>query len=166
MAALLILALALAWSAPCSAEDRAPTAADSVLSRSLAGLTAGARVRITAPLLQPSRRIGTLLSFDDQSLIRILESEDAPPTEIPLGRVARVDLSAGSHGHVVLGAGLGLVLGVLVGAGIGAAYAEGDEVYAPLHVGAGATLGGALGLATGAVVGALVRSERWRELPH
>ena len=166
MAALLILVLALAWSAPCSAEDRAPTAADSVLLRSLAGLPAGARVRITAPLLQPSRRIGTLLSFDDQSLIRILESEGTPPTEIPLARVARVDLSTGDHGHIGLGAGLGLFLGVFVGGAIGASYAEGDQVYAPLHVGAGATLGGALGLVTGAVVGALVRSERWRELPH
>ena len=81
---------------------------------------------------------------------------------IALRGATRVDVSAGSHGHAVLGILTGGVAGLAVGelwaSGAGCSSSLGGDdlcgVYDLIAIPTGAALG--------ALVGALIRSESWR----
>ena len=86
---------------------------------------------------------------------------------LSLASLTRLEMSQGRRSHAGLGAGIGL----LVGAGVGAVIGSGcHAVVVPVSSGVGciavgaAVIGGA-GALVGAVTGALVRTERWAEVP-
>lgn len=134
----------------------------------------GARVRVwpscPAPEALKSRScapvIGRLLSIDTARVLIARTGMSADT--LPVGSVSRVEVSAGSRHHTLLGLGAGAVVGF--GAGMilagragcgngifGSPGGEDDDIcgaYGVVAIPAGAALG--------AVVGRLIRSERWR----
>jgi hypothetical protein len=138
----------------------APLAA--VASQEPAVINPGDRVRVTAPSVLGGPFAGTVLTRDPDSLVVQGGTETR---RLPLASITRLDLSRGRKSHTLLGAGVGF----LVGAGVGGALFASDpyscdEVHSACIV-LGAVALGAAGALVGAVTGALVRTERWAEVP-
>jgi hypothetical protein len=85
-------------------------------------------------------------------------------------RIAYVETSLGTHGHVGRGAKWGLLIGLTAGVAIGAIVGasppmSNDEPSAGLGAVVGGILGAGAGVVSGAIVGAAVRTERWERVP-
>lgn len=139
------------------------------------GLTPGVRVRLW-PDCRASEAskagpcapvVGRLVSIDTGRVL--IQRAGAPAEAFPLEPSTRLEVSAGSRHHTLLGLGAGAVVGF--GAGMllasnagcangffGSAETE-DDVC-----GAYGIVAIPVGAALGAVVGRLIRSERWRPI--
>jgi len=112
-----------------------------------------------APSVSGGFLVGTLVALDADSLV-IRGSVDA--RRLSLASVEHVDLSRGRKSHARLGAGIGL----LVGAGAGAlASCDNENNQSDLVPIQCIAMGAAAGALLGAVTGALVRTERWEQIP-
>ena len=129
----------------------------------------GSRIRVTAPALGVDKLVGTSVEAD-ATRIRVQADDQASPMTISLTDVTRLEVSQGQKSRV----GRGALIGLGVGAGVGAVlgFVLGSEAcidsgstcpgFGALVVGGGL---GILGAGVGAGIGALIKSERWEEVP-
>ena len=74
-------------------------------------------------------------------------------------QIRRMDMSTGSHGHAMVGVGLGLLGGAAIGAAMGSSGTKG-EMRGLAAMGFG-ILGGVVGGIVGGISGHMWRSENW-----
>lgn len=133
-------------------------------------LEPGARVRLASNALGTQARTGVVVSSTADSLI---VQPDRSPTVARLARadLSSVEVSVGHHRHAGRGAIVGLLVGVVGGAAIGAmtwapctgfCFLEPDTRATSAQLGAGVF--GILGTALGAIAGALDVSDEWRSV--
>jgi hypothetical protein len=149
--------LALAMFFPLAAEGQAP------------GVAVGTRVRVTAPTSDLERHVTTIMDVRDDSIVVGVRGSSRT---IGLADVTALEASTGRRRQVLRDALLGLGIGVVAGAAIGAityeecvpqtffdcmmAFESATESAA-----FGGILFGAAGLLTGAVVGVFDRKDSW-----
>ena len=147
------LSMAAVWlaavfaAAPCTAQDNVVP-------------LPGPRLRVTAPTVAPKAVVGTLLESTEREIV-LLESGSGR-TPIPRTAITRLERSQGRHGHAIKGLIIGAVAGAVVLSAINAQDPETGETQEYFLV---ALVGAGLGALPGAGVGALVKTERWAELP-
>jgi hypothetical protein len=135
-----------------------------ISSQELPPLKPGDRIRATASTLSPSPLVGTVVAFEANSL---MVQRGTGTRRLSLASLTRLEMSQGRRSHAALGAGIGL----LVGAGVGAVIGSGCKaIIVPVSseggcIAVGAAVIGGAGALVGAVTGALVRTERWAEVP-
>jgi uncharacterized membrane protein YedE/YeeE len=139
----------------------------SPVAAQMAGLDAGARVRVTSPRDDLKKHVGTVMEVRGDSVV--VASRDGTRS-IALENVTALDVSTGVRTQVRRSALIGFGAGALVGGIAGAvSYAEPDLVFnSAAELGAvSALFFGGIGMVAGAVVGALQRTDRWerRDLP-
>jgi hypothetical protein len=130
-------------------------------------LKPGAKVRVTAPTLGLSELIGRLQVLNGDTLVVQVEARrqgrlQVEVLQVPMPAIAKLDVTTGRRGHWLEGAGIGFVAGALIGLASGDdrpnqwfGYSAGEKA-----------LGGGLGFGLiGAGVGALVKSDKWAEVP-
>jgi hypothetical protein len=120
------------------------------------------RVRATMKVPVGLEYVGTLESWDAESLR--LSGPGGPPGRLELSEMAKLEVSRGMKGNAgtgaLIGAGAGLVGGI-----VGAALADlENDAYGlgAFSIVAYSTLGAT---ALGAITGALIKTEKWQELP-
>lgn len=137
--------------------------ATSVAPQSLPA-TIGDRVRVTV-VSERSPVVGTLV--DDRADRLTLRTESQQAVDLPYASIARLEVSRGLHPHMLKGA----VAGAVGGAGIGAIVGATSNDQGPRALGRGGLvalgvgMGSAGGIVIGAALGALIRTERWRDVP-
>jgi len=122
------------------------------------------RVRVTMQVPAGLEYVGTLESWDAESLS--LGGPGGPRGRLELSEMAKLEVSRGMKGNAgtgaLIGAGVGLVGGI-VGAVLSGYDDETDELgMARMSILVVSMFGGA---ALGAATGALIRTEKWQELP-
>ena len=139
-------------------------------------VTPGDRVRIKAPTISTRQFEGEVVALRSDTLIidaRIWERgrmqwRDQPQAKIPVASVDRIDISRGKKSNVgkgaitggLIGAGIGLVIGIGAAAEDGGFFDFGPEV-----VPAAVLAVGAYGAGIGALIGLIMPGERWEEVP-
>lgn len=129
----------------------------------------GRRVRVTI-LVPPNvdstgfrsgdRLAGPLLGYD-RSAIRVKERT------IPWSAVAKLEYSAGRHGHAGSGALIGALVGLATGIAVGVIvnqHEDFDEYGGVFTTGAGLA-GLVMGAGIGAIIGGTHHSDDWMDLP-
>jgi hypothetical protein len=128
----------------------------------------GSRVRVTQPGEQP--RTAVVVRHDADTLF-VRWNNLADTAALPVGRITRLDVSAGTHRSVAKGAGMGVVIGGVAGALLG------GLTYTPCEglncltqpagrgeaIAYGAGGGGLLGVIVGSLVG-LKTHEDWERV--
>ncbi|MCR4339091.1 MAG: hypothetical protein NUW01_04290 [Gemmatimonadaceae bacterium] len=146
-AALGILVAVLVFSSPVAAQ--------------MAGLGAGARVRVTSPRDDLKKHVTTVTDVRGDSIV---VAGRAGSRTIAISNVTALEVSAGRRMRVVPYALLGFGVGAIGGFALGyASYDDGSYLSnSPSDEGtwAGATLG-VLGMFTGAIVGVFHRGDHW-----
>jgi hypothetical protein len=140
----------------------------------------GARVRVTFPCGQspetaPTARAwcraeGPLLGLEADV---ITLGAPGPTSRYALDELGGLEVSEGRRGHARVGAGAGFLAGIgaaLVVLNSGGSTAPCDRARNQDAMSAGECIGwkaagGIAGAALGALVGALIRTERWRDVP-
>jgi hypothetical protein len=120
----------------------------------------GTRLRATAPSVTPKPVVGTLLETTEHEVLLAVSPSER--TAIPRAAIVHLELSQGRHGHAVNGLLIGAVVGAVALSAINAADPETGQTGEYVWV---ALVGAGLGALPGAGVGALVKTERWAELP-
>jgi hypothetical protein len=110
---------------------------------------------------------GTVIEVRGDTLVFTAEHQ-SNQVLVPSVALTGLEVSRGKRTHVVKGAGLGFLAGVLAGGAIGLVSAQhgaktGDDL-AYLRVPAGMVIGAGAGIVVGAVVGATSTRERWEPL--
>ena len=137
------------------------TAVDAQDSRAI---MVGVRVRITAPDLDIYKYDGTVAALRGDTLT-------VGPVQVPLASVTRLDVHQGRKGNVGKGAMIGTLVGVPTGLALGVFYQQacsnssdiGETCVALVPIGAVAI--GLAGALVGGTVGALIKTDRWEEVP-
>jgi len=124
------------------------------------GISAGTRVRVSAPGIATERSIGQLLSMTTDTLSISTEKAGTAILRFPVGSIQRLEVSKGRN-RLKWGIFGGVAGGVLGGA-IGAAALRYENKQDPLSAIAGFLGGGAIGLVGGAILGAVAAPERWQ----
>lgn len=139
-----------------------PAAAQDAPSRDLRGLgvSAGSRVRLTAPAVAPQPMVGSVAALTADSLL--LTRGGGARLQIDARQVQSLAVSAGRNrwGWALRGAVVGLLAGGVIGA---RAAGSGDETG--LAAFAGFVAGVLVGTPLGAGVGAVAAPERWTPVP-
>lgn len=136
----------------------------SPLSLTAQGLEPGQRIRVTAPEVFMERQAGQLVWFDVDSLV--LASTNAQRWVVPSLAITQLEASQGRRGHAgrgfLIGAGVGLVAGLIGISGEGTCTGSGNYGEFCAIIVTGSTLaGGFLGL----LFGDIARTERWATIP-
>ncbi len=135
-------------------------------SQSLAAqVEAGSRIRVTTMPSSPGRRIGTLVSLD-QDTLRWSRWDTTSVIKVPIASVARLERSIGRRSNTgrgamiggLIGAGFGLFLGIAASTDDGWDVGVDDMAAVTGIVGAG-------GLGVGAIIGSLSIRDRWEPVP-
>jgi hypothetical protein len=158
-----------------------------------AGVTPGERIRVKGALTAPTKtkhgEIETATTTEKGTVAWVradtigfrvdgARQDGVELIAVPLGKIERLDKSAGQHRNTVTG----LWIGALGGAALGAATmaistpthctatgwaAVGCGLYdnPGTNAAAGAVIGGAGGLVLGAVIGSLIKTEKWARVP-
>jgi hypothetical protein len=145
VAAVSVWLTAVLAGAPCPAQDDVAT---------------GARLRVTAPALAAKPIVGTLLGATEREVVLSVSGAGRMP--IPRAAITRLERSQGRHGHAVMGLLINAVAGAAVCVAVDLQDPETGTAQEYAMVGA---FGAGLGALAGAGVGALVRTQRWAELP-
>jgi hypothetical protein len=138
----------------------------------------GSRVRITAPALELSKAVGSLLAIRGDTLLLEHRTSTLQPghgrrawstdtTAVPMTTVTRLEVSAGRRSNIDRGVRKGLLIGGAVGLALGVAMAADDEGNDFVCDGAGCVAsgvaGGAVwGLLIGLGIGAFSSRDEWR----
>ena len=125
----------------------------------LSPLTVGSKVRLSAPTVATGRIQGVVLEADQEFLI--VGGRRPDPLRVSRRAVTRVEVVTGRRGHAWMGMWIGAGIGALL-AGSNPCVNEGcAEGFSPEFAVYGALLGGM----SGAGIGALIKSDRWTEIP-
>ena len=128
-------------------------------------LQPGQRVRVTAPDLGIKRQAARFDVLEGGVLTVTADST----MRCPLLDVTRLDVYRGRQGHVGLGAGIGAAVGAATGVVIGIQVCNSDWLCPDRYMGwavlAGVGIGGATGALLGAGIGALIKTDKWEEIP-
>ncbi|MFQ5640080.1 MAG: hypothetical protein ACE5IR_19040 [bacterium] len=135
----------------------------------------GDRVRVTAPDVSKlkldregnvilSAVVGTVVTFEADTLVLKAEGQ-ATPLTVPLVSLKKLEVSRGRKSHWLTGLGIGAIVGTFL-AGIAANDSKGFEsqtfgTYFLEYSAVGVPVFGGIG----AGIGALIKTERWREVP-
>lgn len=128
------------------------------------------RVRLTMRSPPGLAAVGTLDAWDRRSLE--LAGLDSVPRMIPLSDVVRLEVSRGKKGHALTGLAIGAAAGLAVGgvttALISSIWDESldsrtEDIWIVAAVVTGVTTVAGAGL--GVVVGALIKTEKWEDVP-
>jgi len=120
----------------------------------------GTRLRVTAPTVAAKPIVGTLLESTEREVI--LAASPSGRTLVPRSTITHLERSQGRHAHAVKGLIIGAVVGAAVVSAINAQDPETGDAQEYLLV---ALVGAGMGALPGAGVGALIKTERWAELP-
>jgi hypothetical protein len=125
-------------------------------------LEPGARIRVWAPELGIEKRSATFQALRGDTLAAVADST----MHCPLTSVTRLDVHRGRGGHARTGAVIGIGAGAVIGAVTAvivceAAWCTVDGGVVLAGAGIGVLTGGLLG----AGVGALIKTDRWEEVP-
>ncbi len=135
-------------------------------------LAPGTRVRVVATALGSGPRVASVLGQRGDTLA-VRPEDTADSVALPLGQIARLEVSGGAHTRVLKGLGVGVLAGVAVGAiggviigapGYADCHGQGGCSSDPARGASAAVYGilfGLLGAPIGGVVGAVWRAERW-----
>jgi hypothetical protein len=139
----------------------------SPVAAQMAGLGAGARVRVTSPRDDLKKHVGTVMEVRGDSVV--VAGRNGSRT-VALDNVTALDVSTGTRTQIVRSGLIGFGAGALLGGILGAAAYEEPDFFFGSATEAGAFSGlmfGSIGLVAGGVVGALQRTDRWerRDLP-
>src|SRR5438270_2020428 len=128
-------------------------------------LQSGAGARILGPMADSKYTRITIASTKQDSLRYILLGS-IDTESVSWQQINKMDVSIGTHTHFGRGLGIGLLVGVVGGAILGARVAPGRNSKGAAAIGAEAL--GLLGGITGGVVGVAWRTENWIpvNLPH
>jgi hypothetical protein len=123
---------------------------------------AGSRLRVTTQA-SPERRVGTLLSYDADSITMRAGTQDAESVSVALSDIVVLELSRERGNRTVAGAAIGaLALGALGAYWIASDPDVGDK-------GAGALVGfgllGSVGAVLGGAIGSNIQTDVWVALP-
>ncbi|HUF30994.1 MAG TPA: hypothetical protein VMM77_10110 [Gemmatimonadaceae bacterium] len=132
-----------------------------------AGLTAGARVRVTAPRDDLNKYVGTIMELRGDSVV---VAGRQGSRRIAFGDVTALEVSTGTQTRIVRSGLIGFGAGAVVGAIMGLAAYDGPDLFFDSPASFAAFSGlvfGSVGMVAGGVVGALQRTDRWerRDLP-
>ena len=135
-------------------------------------LAPGARVRISAPEVSPGDRlIGSVIAVSADTILMRVEQPATWASDtaaIPYGSITRLDVSRGRKSAIVPGLLVGMGAGGIAGAALGAT--DLTRCRNDRDIGVGGCLifeglfvaGGGL---VGAVLGAVIRRDRWEQVP-
>jgi len=125
----------------------------------------GSRIRVTAPALGVDKLVGTSVEVD-ATRIRVQADDQAAAMTISLTEVTRLEVSQGRKSNALAGLGIGFLGGAAIGGLVAMQFDEegGDSSQGQYFL-FGAVVGGAAFGAIGAGIGALVKTERWEEVP-
>ncbi len=151
--ALVALALALAVAPP-----------DGVIAQDTLAVKVGTRVRVTAPELDLDKYDGTVVAVRGDTLT-------VGTVQVPLASVTRLDVHQGRKGNGGKGAIIGTLVGLPTGLALGVFYQQacsnssdiGQTCLGLVPIGAVAV--GLAGALVGGTVGALMKTDRWSEVP-
>jgi hypothetical protein len=136
-----------------------------IAAQEIVRLEPGQRVRVTAPTISSTQIVG---AFAHMAADTLVVETDGRAWHFPRASLTRVDVNRGQKSN----AGRGALFGFLIGAGIGAVAlgssslcAETLEVPAGRCALIGAGGGGVGGLLLGTIAGALIKTDRWQEVP-
>jgi hypothetical protein len=130
-------------------------------------LRPGAKVRMTAPTLGLSERIGRVQELTGDTLVMQVNAMRQgrlriEVLQVPMPAIAKLDVTTGRRGHWLEGAGIGFLFGAVVGLASGD---DSSDQWFAYSAGEKALAGGfGFGL-IGAGVGALIKSDKWAEVP-
>lgn len=131
------------------------------------GLTEGARVRLVSATLPTDHQLARIISASNDTVV--FRSDAYPVTRsLALRDIERIEVSTGSHRRTGKGALIGIAIGVVGGAALGAATFSPCKGFCVLpetragDAGIGAAFFGTLGGLAGAVIGALHTEEDWK----
>jgi len=124
------------------------------------GLVPGARVRVTAPGVDPKPLTGTISALSDQAITLALEGR-AVETSVSRDSIRRLEISQGRNRRK------GLLIGGVAAAAVGAVVGGvGCRDSSDFSSGMCAAILGGCGFAAGAGVGAIVGAgEDWTDVP-
>ena len=132
-------------------------------------LAEGARVRLISSALPPDHQLARIISASNDTIV--FRSDAYPVTRsLALRDIDRIEVSAGSHRRTVKGALIGIGIGVVGGAVLGAVTfspCDGFCIQPETRGGAagiGAAFFGTLGGMTGALIGGFHKEEDWKPL--
>ena len=134
-----------------------------ITSQERPAINPGTRVRVTAPSVSNKPLVGTVVAFDADSLV---VQRDTAIRRLSTTSITHLDISQSRKSHTLMGAGIGF----LVGAGFATALVltgdrGGDCADAGYCILIGSAVLGGGGAVIGAGIGALVRTDRWAEVP-
>jgi len=149
----------------------AAVAPTEILSQDKPSIKPGSRVRVTAPSVFDKRVAGTVSEVKSDTLAVSVE-EGVSVLLVSLKDVTRLEVSHGRRSHAGLGAKIGAMTGFVTGFVLVVATYEECTGFCPAPdpgpVGTAAIAGLAFGIggaALGAIVGALIKTDRWEEIP-
>lgn len=129
-------------------------------------LAVGTRVRVTSPALSERPKVATILvRLPDGLAIRNEGMSDS--VAVPFASITEIDVSNGSHTHVLKGMGIGFIAGTSIGAiSAAATYRRSDDAFPipdsrAFNAFVGGVIGAVIGPLIGGVTGALWRTEQW-----
>jgi len=127
----------------------------------------GQRIRVTAPQVPLDRQEGRMLRLSPDTLALSFETRE---WAVPRPLITRLEVSRGRKGHVLIGLLTGAAVGTIAGliaieGGSSSSCSGSGDVYGQI---CGGVLAGSIvvGTGLGALVGALIRTERWAEVPR
>ncbi len=144
----------LGWLLPCVVLTGASAGAQDAVSP-----LPGARLRVTARAVAPQPIVGSLGEITEREMILAVSASDR--IRVPRAGMERVEWSRGRHGNALKG----LLFGAAIGAVFVAVAGCSGETCSTEDYLLFAASGAGLGALPGAGVGALVKTERWSELP-
>ena len=140
--------------------------------------SSGTRIRVWTAEFSGKRMTGTVLSSVGE-IITLTVKGQSDPLMVPVTSINRLEVTKGKKSKIVTGAVVGLFAGASLGAIVGYfgtcstdqqrqaceldSYSVGETKAANAVIGAG-VLGG-LGLLLGTVIGAVIKVDRWEEVP-
>ncbi len=128
----------------------------------------GSRIRVTAPVLGADKMVGMLVEVD-ASRLRVQADDQASPMTISLADMTRLEVSQGRKSNALKGLGIGALIGAPIGVALGVAVSSESGDNQCYHNAGCIAIGGAavgvVGALVGLGIGALLKSERWEEVP-
>ncbi len=142
----------------------------SITAQQAPPIETGGRIRVTAPTLGVDKLVGTSVEAD-ATRIRVQADDQASPMTISLADMTRLEVSQGRKSNALKGLLIGSIVGVSTGAILGLAASLAESYDNPCAdnevecVAVGAAAFGVTGALVGLGIGALLKSERWEEVP-